>query len=395
MIHILAAKIQECASVAVPIATESAMHYYHIGNLLWTLQLVLSFLIPILFLISGFSGKLANFSNNLGKFWFLALAIYLIIFIGIYQLLSLPLDYYSEYLIKHDYHLSTQTLEKWFSNYGKWTLVYMSGAVAFVWIFYFLIKTSPRKWWLYSAIVSIGITFFITFITPIWVDPIFNPIGPMKNKKLEKKLLTLAAKGGIQADRIYEIEKSGETSMINAYVTGIWGTERIVIWDTAANTKNEEGLMFIVGHEMGHYVLSHNGWFMLYFSILNFIIFYLVYKTANFLTRKYHKRFGFNQLYNIASLPLLLLLITFFSFLASPLSNYVSRKMERDADKFGLDLTHNNYAAGSMFAELAKANLSNPNPGPIYIFFRGTHPSLKERIEFCNTYCPWKNQPKK
>ena len=146
---------------------------------------------------------------------------------------------------------------------------------------------------------------------------------------------------------------------------------------------------------MGHYVLSHNGWFMLYFSILNFIIFYLVYKTANFLTRKYHKRFGFNQLYNIASLPLLLLLITFFSFLASPLSNYVSRKMERDADKFGLDLTHNNYAAGSMFAELAKANLSNPNPGPIYIFFRGTHPSLKERIEFCNTYCPWKNQPKK
>ncbi len=389
MISLLAAALPECATVAVPVATETAIRHYDIGNLLWTLELILSFAIPLVILMTGFSAKIERFAYRLGKYWFFSISIYLVLFIAIYQIVSLPLDYYSSYVFEHAYGLPTQSLSKWAANYGKSALLYMIGSILFVWIFYLLLLKSPKRWWLYSSLVAISITFFITFITPIWIDPLFDKIGPMKNKELEQKLLALAARAGIQNDRVYEVEKSGDTKMINAYVTGIWGSERIVIWDTSANSKDIDGLMFIMGHEMGHYVLNHNWWFLLYFSISTFVIFYLIYKAGNYLIRLYHNDFGFNHLYHIASLPLFLFLINLFSFLVSPLFNYISRDMERAADRFGLELTHNNYAAANLFAEMAEDNLANPNPGKIYLFFRATHPSLKERIEFCNSYCPW------
>ena len=93
-----------------------------------------------------------------------------------------------------------------------------------------------------------------------------------------------------------------------------------------------------------------------------------------------------------ASFPLLLLLIGIFMLLATPLSNWFSRHLEHEADRFGLEITQDNQAAGEAFIVLQHGNLANPRPGPIYNFWRNTHPALGERVDFCNSYCPWNEQ---
>jgi len=226
-------------------------------------------------------------------------------------------------------------------------------------------------------------------IQPIWIDPFFNDFGPMKNKELEQQILDLASKAGIDQGRIFEVYKSQETSMLNAYVVGFGHTKRIVLWDTLIQNMTAPQILFVVGHEMGHYVLHHMWWGFCYFSLLLVFIFYVTYRWSSLVLRRFHHRFRFEELSSFASLPLLLFLFTFLSFATDPLTNFVSRTMGRQADRFGLDMTYDNQAAGEAFVILQQKNLANPRPDALSIFWRASHPSLQERVDFTNSYCPW------
>jgi STE24 endopeptidase len=388
-LNLLAAK---CAYVEIPKPSPEVIRYYNSGNVLWMIQVMLSFIIPILFLFTGFSGNLSKFSQTFGRKWFFSLSIYLIIFITIYQFLEFPFDFYTSYLRQHAYGLSNQTFSRWFSNYGKKIILTMVGGIAFVWIFYLLLKRSPKRWWFYSSLLSVGISFILMFIKPIWIDPLFNQFGAMKDRALEKEILTLAFKGGIEGSRVYEVDKSVDTKTANAYVTGFGSTKRIVFYDTMTRNFSSEEILFVTAHEMGHYVLHHLWWMLLYLAVLSFVVFYFIYRSGNYLLMKYQRQFGFSELSNIASFPLVILLLTLFMFVCSPLSNYISRYMEHEADRFGLELVQDNKAAGETFVKLAKEGLVNPVPGNIYKIWRCSHPPIGERVEFCNSYCPWKKK---
>jgi Zn-dependent protease with chaperone function len=391
MLEIFAA-LTECAQVAVPEASEQAMRYYNSGNILWIVNQTWSLIVPLLFLWWGLTGKMSGFAKKWGKKWYFIIVIYLALYLTISQLLNFPLDFYAEYFRQHEYGLSSQTLGRWFSNYGKSFLVGFIGAAAFVWVFYLLLKKSPRRWWFYGSLASIGIMFITSLIQPVWIDPLFNKFGPMKDQQLEEQILNLASKAGIQGGRVFEVDKNQDTKMLNAYVVGFGSTKRIVLWDTAIKEMTPNEILFVMGHEMGHYVLNHIWWGMAYYAVLSFAVFYLTYRAADFLMRKYRHCFGFNDLSNIASLPLLLLLINVFMLLISPISNYFSRYCEHEADRFGLEITQDNTAAAEAFIVLQQGNLANPRPGSLFKMWRNTHPAVGDRIDFCNSYCPWKRQ---
>jgi STE24 endopeptidase len=386
--------LADCAHVAIPEASELAMRYYHSGNLLWILGQSLGLILPLLFLMKGFSARLASLAHRYGRLWFFGIALYLIAFIVLYHLLDLPFDFYIEYLREHAYGLSNQGFIQWLADYGKGVLVMIITAIACVWIFYLLLKKSPKRWWMYGSLVNIAISFITMFIQPIWIDPLFNTFSPMKDKQLEKEILQLAAQVGIERGRVFEVDKSKDTNLVNAYVTGFGKMSRIVLWDTAIKKLSQEELLFVMGHEMGHYVLHHMWWWFFYYSLSSFVMFYLIYRCMHILLRRYHKAWGFQEIYNIASLPLFLCLITLFSVISLPLFNVVSRHMEHQADRFGLEITHNNQAAAEAFIILQQENLANPRPGMLYKIWRSSHPPLGERIEFAETYCPWKQDQK-
>ena len=380
---------EESGPVAVANPSDKALRYFRSGNVLWVVNRIWGLLIPALFLFTGFSARIRNWAQKLGRKWFFVIGLYFIIFTLINFVIDFPLSYYESFIREHAYDLSNQTFGKWFGDSLKSELVSIVIGFLFLWVPYLLLKKSPRRWWLYTGILMAPFLFFIMLISPIWIDPLFNKYGPMKDRALEAKILTLAEYAGIEGSRVFEVNKSVDTKTVNAYVTGFLGTKRIVLWDTIIAKLNEKELLVVMGHEMGHYVLGHVVKSIFFFSVLIMITLFITYRIAGVLMNRFRDRFGFDQLSDIASLPLLLLLMNICFLVITPVVFTFTRYQEHEADRFGLEITQTNHAAATMFVKLQEENLSIPRPGWLYKLWRSSHPTLGDRIEFCNSYRPW------
>ncbi len=375
--------------VPVPEPSEKAMNYYRSGNLLWLVGTLWGLLVPAVFLFTGWSARIRDLARRVGRRWFFTVGLYFVFFTVILFFLDFPLSFYSGFVREHSYGLSNQAFGKFLGDSFKELMVGLVFGFLLIWIPYWLLKRSPRRWWLYTALALIPVIFLMQMIAPVFIDPLFNEFGPMQDKALEAKILDLAYRAGIDGSRVYEVDKSVDTKTVNAYVTGFLSTKRIVLWDTIIEKLEPEELSFVVGHEMGHYVLGHVVSTILFLSALAVVLLYAAHRLSAFLIGRFKDRFGFTELSDVASLPLLMLLLGLLSLAADPLTLAYSRYHEREADQFGLEITRDNRAAATGFIKLQEENLSNPRPGPLYKVFRASHPPIGERIDFCNAYRPW------
>jgi Zn-dependent protease with chaperone function len=386
-----AAAVDETAPVEVPPASDTAMAYYRSGNLLWVADLVWSIALLVVILGTGFSARLRDWAARLGRRWFFTLVIYYVLFTAITAIVDLPRAYYEEFVRQHAYGLSNQTGAKWWSD----TLISLAlscviGALV-LWVPYLLLRKSPRRWWLYTGIALIPFIVAANIIAPIWIAPLFNTFEPMHDKALEAQILVMADRAGIEGSRVFEVNKSVDTKTLNAYVAGLFNTKRIVLWDTIIRRMTPPELLFVMGHEMGHYVLGHIWYGVALNAFLLIASLYAAYRTAGAVLARWGDRFGFTTLADTASLPLLLLLISVFSLVVTPLANAFSRHIEHEADRFGLEMTQANHSAGVAFVKLQEDALANPRPGLLFTLWRENHPPLGERIDFTNEYHPWRD----
>jgi Zn-dependent protease with chaperone function len=176
-----------------------------------------------------------------------------------------------------------------------------------------------------------------------------------------------------------------------SYVGGLFGTQRIVLWDTLLAKLDRDQVLVVMGHEMGHYVLGHVWTLFALLWALVLASLYGVHRSVGFLIRRHRHRFGFSDASDIASLPLLVLVFSVFFLLAQPIAFAYSRHIEREADRFGLEITQANHAMATAFTVLQAENLAHPRPGPLYVLWRSRHPPIAERIEFANHYRPWES----
>ena len=377
------------APVAVPPPSQTAVDYYRSGNVLWVVNQAWALLLPCLFLFTGLSARLRDWARRLGRRWFFTVCLYFILFFFLYCLLSLPLNFYESYIRGHAYGLSNQTLGKWFGDALKTFVLGVVVGVLFLWVPYLLARKSPRRWWLYTWLLAVPLVFLAVLIAPIWIEPLFNDFHEMRNKELEGKILALADRAGISSDRVYEVDKSVDTKTMNAYVIGFLGTKRIVLYDTLLKRLNEREVLFVLGHEMGHYVLGHVVQGMLFTCALILVALCVIAWASWRLIVRFRHCFGFDDLADVASLPLVVLLVNVFMLVTTPGVLAFSRHLEHEADRFGLELTRDNYAAAMSFVKFEKEDLGYPWPGSLYVIWRASHPPLGERIEFCNEYRPW------
>ncbi len=375
--------------VPVPAASPQAIRLYRSGNVLWAVSTVWGFIVPALIFFTGFSSRLRNAARRLGRRWYLSLVIYLVLLAFVLFLANLPLDYYSDFLRPHEYGLSSQTIGKWLKDEFLTLAIGIIGAALLLWIPFLLLRHARKRWWLYTCFASIPILVFITFIQPIWLDPLFNHFGPMHNKALETRILSLASRAGIDGAHVYEVNKSVDTNELNAYVAGIGSAKRIVLWDTTLKTFTPDEVALVMSHEMGHYVLGHEWKGLIYESFVLLIGLWAVHISVDWIIRLLGARAGVHEIGDMASLPLFMLMFSVVLFILTPPLLAVARNYEHEADRFGLEMTRANHSCATVFVKFAQHDLAYPSPSPLVEFFRASHPSLRDRIDFCNTYHPW------
>ncbi len=379
----------DTAPVPVPVPSDTAMRFYRTGNLWWLWDNAWGLLVPIVLLFSGLSARLRTLAERLGKLRFFAIALYGIFFTLLTAAVDLPFAWFETFVRPHAYGLSSQTAAKWWQDQTIGLVLGCLFLACTLWFPYWLLRKSPKRWWLYTGLAAIPLIALILFVTPIWIEPLFNKFGPMKDKTLETQILALASRAGIEGSRVYEVEKSVDTNTVNAYVTGFLDTKRIVLWDTILKKLDGREILLVMGHEMGHYVLGHVPQLIAVASLLILLGLWVVHRAAGGLIARYRERFGFSELSDVASVPLVVLLFSLVGLVLAPAVNAFGRHTEHEADRFGLEITRDNHACAMAFVKLQQENLSNPRPGLLYKLWRSDHPPLGERIDFCNDYKPW------
>jgi Zn-dependent protease with chaperone function len=356
---------------------------------LWAVETSLAMILPAALLFSGVSARMRSLSQRVGRRWLITILLYAVLFTVLLAVLTLPVSYYAGYVRQHHYGLSNQSLGTWASDWIKAVALSGVGLAAVLWIPYLLLRRSPRRWWLYVGLASLPLTALLLVITPVWVDPLFNKYESMENQVLESRILALAQRAGIGGSRVFQVDKSSDTKLVNAYVTGVGTTKRIVLWDTLLEKLQDDQVLFVTAHEMGHFVLRHTLVIIIATGILVTVSLYGVHRVAGGLIARFSGWFGFGDLTDVASFPLLLLLGNVASFVLSPLVLGFSRHQEHEADRFALEITRDNHAAASTFVVLQQENLAVPRPGRLYVLWRSSHPPLGERVGFANSYRPW------
>ncbi|MDQ6596490.1 M48 family peptidase [Bacillus salipaludis] len=358
--------------------------YSKIRNLLFFLSTPFEWLFYFVILLFGFSRAFKRWAESTSKYKLLQTAIYLIWLSFFAYVATFPLSYIS-YSLSKTYHISTQTFPSWMKdelidfwiNYGTWLII--------VPVIYWLMKKSKR-WWFYAWLLSIPFTLFMMFLQPVVIDPLYNDFYPLKNKELETKILTMADKAHIPAKHVFEVNMAEKTNSMNAYVTGIGSNARIVLWDTTLNQLSDRQILFIMAHEMCHYVEKH-----IYFGIAGYLLLsllglYLANRIMDWAIKRWGTELKIPEKRDIRSLPLFLMIISFLMFAASPFTNLISRYEESRADNYAIHMTKDPEAAITSFQELTKSGLSQVNPPLLVKIFRYDHPSMLDRISMLEEY---------
>jgi len=318
----------------------------------------------------------------------------LILTVGV---LELPRGIYLQ-SVSRTYGISVQGWRSWSLDWGKQELVSVIVGTIFIMILYAVIRKSPRRWWFYFWLVSLPISLFMFFLQPLVVDPLFQKFEPLaeKDPALTAALEQMVHRAGedMPRERMFWMGAAEKSTALNAYVTGIGGSKRIVVWDTTIAKMTTPQVVFVAGHETGHYVLYHIPKLLAFGAVTLFVIFYLGYRCVGWMLVRWGGGWGIRGLDDWASLPVLLLLLTIFTFLLNPVTNAVSRHYEHKADQYGLEVTHgltpdSGQVAAQAFQTLGDVDLADPEPSRLQVFLFYDHPSIPDRIRFCLSYDPW------
>ncbi len=309
---------------------------------------------------------------------------------------ELPLSLYGHHL-SLEYGQSIQGWGSWFWDWTKGELLLFALAGIALWVLYGAMRLSPRRWWFYFWLATVPMVVFLMFIEPFAIEPLFFKFQPLAatQPSLVAQIEKVVARGGltIPPDRMFEMNASSKLNSLNAYVTGIGASKRVVVWDTTIQKMNTGQILFVFGHEMGHYVLGHV-WIGIGAAIAGILVFlFLAYHSMRWALGRWGARWQVREGSDWASLPVLLLALAVFGFLSEPVSSSFSRMLEHNADIYGLEVIHGivpNSAeeAANAFQILGEVSLDDPNPSPFIEFWLYDHPSISERVRFASEYVP-------
>ena len=293
----------------------------------------------------------------------------------------------------------------WFGDQGKEFLLAWAVGGLLVMLLFAVIRRLPRQWWFVFWLAMIPITIGSLFIEPYVVEPLFNKFEPLaqSHPDLVQRLEEVAQRGhmNIPPERMFLMKASEKTTELNAYVSGFGASKRVVVWDTSLARGTPDEILFIFGHESGHYVLKHIVRGTVTSLAILLVLLYLGYLFVQWCLGRYGSSWGITSQAEWGTLAILLLAFSLFSIALEPLSSTLTRVQEHAADVYGQEAIHGIVAdpqttAHGAFQVLGETSYDDPNPSQFLEFWTFSHPSIGRRAAFAAHYDPWApgQQPK-
>jgi STE24 endopeptidase len=312
-------------------------------------------------------------------------------------ILDLPLGMYWHRLSLR-YGQSVQGWGSWFWDRAKGEFISVVFGLIAAWILFAVVRWKPRTWWLYFWFASIPLLLFVILIAPWVLDPMFYTYRPLaeKHADLVESISKLTARAGmpIPPERMFLMEASAKTNQINAYVTGLGASKRVVVWDNTIQKMAPREVLFVVGHEMGHYALGHVVKGIAFGLAIILAGLYLAFRLLQLSLHLWGGPWSVRGQEDWAALAVLLLIASVLGFFAEPVGNGFSRTQEHAADVYGLEVTHgivpdSSEVAAHAFQVMGELDLADPNPSRFITIWLYSHPPLVDRLKFAHDYDPW------
>jgi STE24 endopeptidase len=335
-----------------------------------------------LYLIVLLSGLLPWLMKTV-RSWEIGLILEGLIFFAILSLLAtlsrIPFGVYDTFVIEERYGFNRMTLQMWILDLLKSVIIQFLLGGLLLWLLLALVIHGGKAWWVWAWILVGGFELIMLWLYPVIIAPLFNKFEPVQNLGLVERIRNLMEKVGLRVKAVLKMDAGKRSKHTNAYFTGIGKTKRIVLFDTLLESHPEEEIVSVLAHEVGHWKKRHVLKQIILLELLSFVVFFIVSKLLKW--QLLYQTFGFEEPTVYVGIFLIGALLSPLGYFAQPLEAAISRKFEREADDFVLELTKTAEPMRNALKRLASDNLANLIPHPLYAWFYYSHPPLVERIE--------------
>jgi len=352
--------------------------YFEGGYWLQLWDLLAMVLVMWLLLHFRWSAAMRNLAARLTRFRPLQTVLFWIQFLVVSSVATFPLTAYEGYFREHRYGLLNQTFGPWMRDQIVALMVgAVLGGMLMVPLFG-LVRRLQKNWWVWGATLAIAFSAFVGLIAPVYIAPLFNQYTVLRDARIKEPILSLARANGIPANEVYQFDASRQSNRVSAYVSGFAGTMRISLNDNLLKRCTLPEIETTMGHEMGHYVLNHVYKGLVMNGVLIVIGFAFLNWGINFSLARWGARWDVQGIGDLAVLPLAVILFSLYFFLATPVSNTITRTMEYEADMYGLNTAQRPDAEANV--DMLLGEYRKLDPGPIEEFVLFDHPSGRTRI---------------
>ena len=335
----------------------------------------------IIFLYIILSGVLPWLAQSLARMNVIIAGLIFFALIGLVEILmGLPFDYYHSFVLEETYGFNTKTLKIWLSDLAKSMVVLIILGTFLLSTLLLMVTYAGQSWWIWAWIIFSLFQLMMTILYPTVIAPLFNKFTWLEDSGLKEAIERLAKTQGLTIEGIYQMDASKRTRHTNAYFSGMGKAKRIVLFDSLIRSHGQDEILAILAHEIGHLKKNHIKKQFILVSLVSLFLFFLASKLLTWEVM-YHS-FGFSNMPCYVGLFLVGILWEPVNFFMSPMGMAISRKFERQADVYSLGILKTAKPLSTALKKMAKENLSNLTPHPLYVCFNYSHPPLLERIEY-------------
>ncbi len=347
-------------------------------NQLGLVESILDNLLLLLFLFGGLLGVYDRWIATLSDSFVWSGVLFFLLLTLTQTILGIPFSLYDTFKLENRYGFNTTTPKLWISDFIKSQAIGVMLLALLTTAAFWLIQWSPSHWWIWVWVFFAAVSIFLMYISPYLIEPLFNKFEPVKEEGLEEEIKSLMAKTGLKVSRVMQMDASRRSTHSNAYFTGIGKVKRIVLYDTLLKQMTHSEVLAVLAHEVGHWKRGHIWKRLVMTELLGLAICYLAYRLTAW--GGLPGMLGIPHASLAAQMTILAFLGSIIAFPFTPLSSWLSRRHELEADRFATDLTGMPESLASSLIKLSRENLSNLHPHPIYARFYYSHPPVVERV---------------